>query len=106
MQYATHKQRTLAESCYQCQLNHGFFSPRLTQVYSLTSSFVEELSGYFAGGDFVSYDEFSNRPWGFMQVGVLLAFRRATYAHNMDETGRGDIRIVQLMATDIWPCTT
>lgn len=38
------------------------------QVYSLTSDFLEEASGRFAGDFYVSYDEESEHPWGLKQV--------------------------------------
>eukprot|EP00903_Cladosiphon_okamuranus_P019564 g17994.t1 len=42
------------------------------EVYSLTSGFISSAANRYAGDEFVSFDESSDRPWGFKQDGVRL----------------------------------
>lgn len=40
-----------------------------SQVYSMATDFMSSATQRFSSDEFISFDESSDRPWGFKQVG-------------------------------------
>lgn len=56
--------------CYFTRTNilHVFAASVSSQVYSMTSDFMSSATSRYAADEFISFDESSDRPWGFKQV--------------------------------------
>ena len=66
--------------CYYTRTNilHVFAASVSSQVYSMTSDFMSSATSRYAADEFISFDESSDRPWGFKQVLMKFPKKKVT----------------------------